>query len=72
MDRGGIFLNKEGKRELLKLASSKQIKKDFTRLRKNRNLSSAGAGYSKGDRYIKFLGFCDNFINSEQKLFLEK
>ena len=62
------MLGKEEKEELLELAHSPKLRKDFNIIREN-HLFFIKKGKVNLDRYIKFLNFSNAFINHKRKPF---
>ena len=62
------ILTKEEKEELLELAHSPKLRKDFNIIKK-RHLYFIKKGKVNLDKYIEFLNFSNAFVNHKQKPF---
>ena len=62
-------LNKRDKQELLAIAQSSAIKKDFENIRKNHFLFLKKTDKPDLDVYMEFLSFADAFANHPRKPF---
>lgn len=61
-------LSREEKKELIDLANSSKLKKDFQMLKKDQKTVSHNNEFSKDD-YIEFLDFSNKLIAHKQKPF---
>jgi hypothetical protein len=62
------MLSKAEKRELLRLAASTQLRKDFALMRET-NLSRSRKLAANADNYLKFVTFTNAFANHKRKKF---
>jgi hypothetical protein len=63
------MLNKEEKQELLNLAHSPKLKRDFRQIEENRYNLLLKNGKVNLDEYIRFLTFSNAMINHRLRLF---